>query len=245
MFADQFVSLFTICPKNTILIYSYSKYFGATGWRLGIIGIHHDNIFDAQIKALPVEKQKEIDERYQSIKIESDPLKFIDRLVGDSRLVTLKHNAGLSTPQQVQMVLFSLFALMDTSGSYKATIKQFILERKRALYHAIGSNLRDDENNVNTVGYFTVLDLDWLCERIHSRRVADWLQHPVMINRFLLRMAREKHVVLMSTHAFGVQRPSVRVCLANRNQDDYKQIGQAILALIEECFKQFKACKIP
>ena len=30
-FADNFVSLFALAPKNTILVYSYSKYFGATG----------------------------------------------------------------------------------------------------------------------------------------------------------------------------------------------------------------------
>ena len=30
-FADDFVSLFAVCPLNTILVYSFSKYFGATG----------------------------------------------------------------------------------------------------------------------------------------------------------------------------------------------------------------------
>jgi aspartate 4-decarboxylase len=29
-FADNFVSLFVVCPQNTILLYSFSKYFGAT-----------------------------------------------------------------------------------------------------------------------------------------------------------------------------------------------------------------------
>ena len=41
-FADDFVSLFAICPRNTILVYSFSKYFGATGWRLGVIATHRD-----------------------------------------------------------------------------------------------------------------------------------------------------------------------------------------------------------
>jgi hypothetical protein len=41
-FADDFVSLFAVCPRNTILVYSFSKYFGATGWRLGVIATHHD-----------------------------------------------------------------------------------------------------------------------------------------------------------------------------------------------------------
>src|SRR5690606_29318625 len=36
-FADDFRSLFAVCPNNTILVYSYSKYFGATGWRLGAV----------------------------------------------------------------------------------------------------------------------------------------------------------------------------------------------------------------
>ena len=31
-FADDFVSLFATCPHNTILVYSFSKYYGATGW---------------------------------------------------------------------------------------------------------------------------------------------------------------------------------------------------------------------
>ena len=32
-FVNGFKSLVAIAPKNTILVYSYSKYFGATGWR--------------------------------------------------------------------------------------------------------------------------------------------------------------------------------------------------------------------
>ena len=45
-FADDFRSLFSVCPMNTILVYSFSKYFGATGWRLGVIAAHKDNVFD-------------------------------------------------------------------------------------------------------------------------------------------------------------------------------------------------------
>ncbi|GAL30552.1 L-aspartate-beta-decarboxylase [Vibrio variabilis] len=32
-FADNFVSLFAKLPYNTLCVYSFSKYFGATGWR--------------------------------------------------------------------------------------------------------------------------------------------------------------------------------------------------------------------
>ena len=48
-FADDFVSLFAICPRNTILVYSFSKYFGATGWRLGVVATHRETILDRRL----------------------------------------------------------------------------------------------------------------------------------------------------------------------------------------------------
>jgi aspartate 4-decarboxylase len=100
-------------PQNTILVYSFSKYFGATGWRMGVVATHEDNIIDRKIAALPEARLKELDARYSSITTEPRKLKFIDRLVADSRTVALNHTAGLSTPVQAQMVMFSLFCLMD------------------------------------------------------------------------------------------------------------------------------------
>jgi aspartate 4-decarboxylase len=96
-----------MCPKNTLLVYSYSKYFGATGWRLGVIATHKSNLFDEQLANLPKNIQKDLNKRYSSITTEPEKLPFIDRVVADSRTVALNHTAGLSTPQQVQMVLFS------------------------------------------------------------------------------------------------------------------------------------------
>ena len=52
-FVDDFRSLLGELPHNTIGVYSYSKYFGCTGWRLGVIATHEDNIFDKMIAKLP------------------------------------------------------------------------------------------------------------------------------------------------------------------------------------------------
>ena len=118
-FADNFKSLFAICPDNTILVYSFSKYFGATGWRLGVIALSDNNVLDKQIANLSKKEKKELEERYSSLTTDPASIKFIDRLVADSRNVALNHTAGLSTPQQVQMVLFALFNMMDSRQSYK------------------------------------------------------------------------------------------------------------------------------
>ena len=47
------MSLFAKCPHNTLCVYSFSKFFGATGWRLGAIALHTDNVFDVALAALP------------------------------------------------------------------------------------------------------------------------------------------------------------------------------------------------
>ncbi|MEK1886061.1 MAG: bifunctional aspartate transaminase/aspartate 4-decarboxylase, partial [Phyllobacterium sp.] len=43
-FVPGFRSLMAELPHNTIGVYSYSKYFGCTGWRLGLIAIHEKNV---------------------------------------------------------------------------------------------------------------------------------------------------------------------------------------------------------
>ena len=57
-FVDDFRSVLGELPHNTIGVYSYSKYFGCTGWRLGVIAIHEDNIFDKMIAKLPEARQR-------------------------------------------------------------------------------------------------------------------------------------------------------------------------------------------
>ena len=52
-FVDDYKSLMSELPFNTLGVYSYSKYFGVTGWRLGTIALHNDNIFDKLLKELP------------------------------------------------------------------------------------------------------------------------------------------------------------------------------------------------
>ena len=49
-FVDDFRSLMADLPYNTIGVYSFSKYFGVTGWRLGTIVLQEDNIFDKLLK---------------------------------------------------------------------------------------------------------------------------------------------------------------------------------------------------
>ncbi|WP_354678030.1 bifunctional aspartate transaminase/aspartate 4-decarboxylase [Cupriavidus plantarum] len=236
-FADDFTSLFALCPRNTILVYSFSKYFGATGWRLGVIATHRENIFDERLRSLPEAQRQSLHKRYNSITTTPDTLKFIDRVVADSRTVALNHTAGLSTPQQVQMVLFSLFSLMDTPDAYKQAMKRLIRKRKAALFCEIG--IAPEDGDPNIVDYYTLLDIEQLGGKAIGPEFVKWVlssQEPVEL---LFRLAEEAGVVLLPGRGFGTRHPSGRVSLANLNESDYVKIGRSIRKLFEEYVEKY------
>ena len=236
-FADDFVSLFAICPRNTILVYSFSKYFGATGWRLGVVATHRDTILDARLMALPEADKAVLDERYRSLTAEPRKLKFIDRLVADSRTVAQNHTAGLSTPQQVQIVLFSLFGLMDESGAYNAAIKRIIRRRQDALYRELGVSIARDPNGTD---YYTLLDLEAIATELHGPDFARWMLAKKEPLEMLFRLADEGGVVLLPGKGFGTLHPSARASLANLNEYEYTKIGQIIRSLADAYFLEFQ-----
>jgi len=69
-FVHDFRSLLGELPHNTIGVYSYSKYVGCTGWRLGVIAVHEDNIFDKMLTKLPDADLKALDKRYGTLVLE-------------------------------------------------------------------------------------------------------------------------------------------------------------------------------
>ncbi|WAP50467.1 bifunctional aspartate transaminase/aspartate 4-decarboxylase [Arthrobacter sp. ATA002] len=236
-FADNFVSVFAACPRNTLCVYSFSKYFGATGWRLGTVALHRNNVVDALLRDLPAAVKRRLDSRYSSLTADAGHLAFIDRLVADSRTVALNHTAGLSGPQQLQMVLFALHGLTDRLHRYQDAAKDLIRGRYGTLYRSMGvaAELGPDD-----VGYYSLIDLEKLGERLHGTAFRDWLaSRPDLGLHFLLRLAAETGVVLLPGSGFDAGAPSVRVSLANLTDHEYRSIGAATQRLVEEYYAMF------
>ncbi|TMV05491.1 bifunctional aspartate transaminase/aspartate 4-decarboxylase [Ruegeria sediminis] len=235
-FADDFVSLFARCPRNTLCVYSFSKYFGATGWRLGVIGLHDDNALDAALDALSEKAKKVLDRRYMSLTTEPRSLRFIDRLVADSRAVALNHTAGLSLPQQLQMTLFALNGLMDIDDRYKDAAKRLVRHRFDTLYMNMGTKPELDENDI---AYYTLIDLKKLAERLYGEAFAKWFEDNNKATDFLFRLADETGVVLLPGKGFEVVDPSARVSLANLTEHDYASIGKFSRRVLDEYYGDF------
>ncbi|NQT90246.1 MAG: bifunctional aspartate transaminase/aspartate 4-decarboxylase [Candidatus Omnitrophica bacterium] len=236
-FVNGFRSLAAACPLNTILVYSFSKYFGATGWRLGVIGIHEDNVFDKKIKALPAKDRKQLHNRYASVEFDPDNMKLIERMVADSRSVALHHTAGLSTPQQVLMVMFSLSILIDKDEEYKKKAQDIVAKRFKTLYSAVGIPHPENEHDAH---YYTTIDIPTLAEETYGKDFRNWLVKKHEPIDFVMRLAEEKSIVLMDGGGFDAPQMSIRVSLANLNDDAYAKIGKGVRELLGDYYKQWK-----
>jgi aspartate 4-decarboxylase len=231
-FVENFRSLASVAPRNTILIYSFSKFWGATGLRLGVVGVHEANALDARLAGIPGRAKK----RYASISTQPERLKLIDRMVADSRAVGMNHTAGLSGPQQVQMAMFALDALLDTAGRRKHATRAVVRERCASLYR--GAGLPAPSGPLITHFYAT-LDVPALARSRHGNAFADWLVAEHEPIEFVVRLAEERGIVLMDGGGFDAPRMSVRVSLANLPDEAYEPIGKAIIELIDDRYAQW------
>lgn len=239
-FARDFKSLMYVLPHNTICVYSYSKYFGATGWRLATISTHKENIFDDLIRRLPDEDKSDLRRRYSSLTVNPDDFLFIDRLVADSRAVALNHTAGLSTPQQIQMSLFSLMCLLDTNDVYRKKMMSMISDRLESLWKGTGFKLRKDPLRV---GYYSEIDLLEWGERIYGKDFAEWLDSNHNPIDAVIRLAKETSVVLLNGSGFDGPEWSVRASLANLDETSYLRIGSAIRQIFDSYHDEYLASK--
>lgn len=222
-FVDGFRSVASSLPENTILVYSFSKYFGCTGWRLGVVGVHESNIFDRAIANLPARDKQALDVRYRAISTDIPGMKFIDRMVADSRDVALNHTAGLSLPQQTQMALFALFALLDKDDAYKHRCHTIVHERWHKLLKGLGVDIPDDPLRV---AYYADLDLAvWGRQNIGPEFAKYVAEHHDPLD-IVVELARRYGTVLLNGSGFDGPPWSVRVSLANLDAKDYEIIGR-------------------
>lgn len=239
-FVPHYRSLLDDLPYNTACVYSFSKYFGATGWRLAVIATAQNNVFDDLIAKLPDDKKRALANRYACLTDHIEKVKFTDRMVADSRLVALNGTAGLGTPQQVMMSLFALYCLLDDHDAYRTKMQQLVQHRLGLLWKSLGWTLEPDPERA---GYYSVIDLSIWATRLYGADFFAWLKENYDSLDIVVRLAQDTGVVLMDGHGFDAPEWSVRVSLANLNADDYIAIGQRLSAMLADYAEVWKTEK--
>ncbi len=236
-FVPGFRSLAATLPRNTIVVYSYSKHFGCTGWRLGAIGIHEDTVIDQLIARHPESISDELHLRYESLTEFPDKMKFIDRCVADSRMVALNHTAGLSLPQQVQMSLFSLFGLQEEGLAYKERCRSIVQTRLESLARGLGVEV---PSMPLRAGYYVELDLQAWGIRNFGPTFHEYVQAHYDPLDIVLALARHFGIVLLNGSGFDGPPWSVRVSLANLPSEDYERIGAALMEVARKAVDEWR-----
>jgi aspartate 4-decarboxylase len=241
-FVHGFRSLLGELPHNTIGVYSYSKYFGCTGWRLGTIAIHEDNVFDKMIAKLPDEHVKALDRRYGPITLEPRKFKFIDRIVADSRDIGLNHTAGLSLPQQVMMSLFSLSEMMDTEKKYQKACMEIVNRRAWSMIESLGLQLTP---NPAYDAYYGLIDFEFWARKNIGEDAVEYLKKNVHPLDLAFRLAEDHGIVLLNGGGFEAPNWSLRVSLANLPDDAYEDIGRGVRTVARGYRAAFEAANAP
>ncbi|KRL45385.1 aspartate 4-decarboxylase [Lacticaseibacillus manihotivorans] len=237
-FVPHFMSIFATLPYNTACLYSFSKYFGATGWRVGAIAIAKHNVFDDQIRRLGGAPKDQVLERYESLSPDPEAIHFIDRLVADSRDIALHHAAGLSTPQQLMIALFSLYGLLQDGAGYQQEVIGICRERERILFTALG--LPPADPHLDTAYYVDIDLMQWVTQR-YGQAFAKKLKIHSSPTQILVQLAERKHLLLLKTSPFGSDAWSVRISLANLATSQYQQVGARIIALFDDLHRKVEA----
>jgi aspartate 4-decarboxylase len=239
-FVPDFRSLLGELPQNTIGVYSYSKYFGCTGWRLGVIAIREDNIFDRMIAKLPDADLRALDKRYGALTLEPRKVKFIDRIVADSRDVALNHTAGLSLPQQVMMSLFSLAELMDSAKAYQQACREIVYRRALAMIEGLGLEVAP---NPQYDAYYGLIDFEFWARKNIGEEAVEYLKKNVHPLDLAFRLAENHGIVLLNGGGFDAPDWSLRVSLANLADDVYDDIGRGVRSIARGYRDAFEASK--
>lgn len=237
-FVGGFNSLLNELPRNTMCVYSFSKYFGATGWRLGIIALAEDNVYDDMLSAIPEKEKQRLAKLYESLTLHPDKLKFIDRIVADSRQVALNHTAGLCLPQQIQMMLFAASAVLDTNNSYKKACNELIQQRYKLLWDGLSIPVVTDKERA---AYYCEIDIREWALKNHGKEFVKFLESNFEPVDIVFRLAEKTSVVLLNGGGFAGPEWSVRVSLANLENEDYKIIGTHLSDVIQEYVDAWKS----
>ena len=203
-----------------------------------MIALHEQNVFDEKIAAHSDAIKIALDKRYGALTLEPRKVKFIDRIVADSRDVALNHTAGLSLPQQVMMALFSLAELYDDKKVYQKACLDIVEKRVWATIEGLGIHL---DPNPLFDRYYGLIDFEFWLRKYGGEEIVQWVKAHVHPLDIVFRLAEDHGIVLLNGGGFEAPDWSVRVSFANLDDDVYENIGRAVRAVARGYVMAFQA----
>ena len=227
-FVPGFRSLLGEFPKNTIGVYSYSKYFGCTGWRLGVIALHENNIFDEKIAAHPESIAQLLDKRYAPLTLEPRKIAVhrpYRRRQPRHRAQSHRRPVAAAAGDDDALLARELY---DQKKAYQHACIDIV--RRRALATIEGLGIEIPPNPLFD-WYYGLIDFEFWMRKYGGDDVVAWIKANVHPLDIVFRLAEDHGIVLLNGGGFDAPDWSVRVSFANLDDDVYDDIGRAVRAV--------------
>ena len=163
-------------------------------------------------------------------------MKFIDRIVADSRDVGLNHTAGLSLPQQVMM---SLFSLLRDDGHAEA-LPGSVQGRVWSMIESLGLHLTP---NPSFDAYYGLIDFEFWARKNIGEEAVEYLKKNIHPLDLAFRLAEDHGIVLLNGGGFEAPDWSLRVSLANLPDEAYDDIGRGVRTVARGYRDAFEASR--
>src|SRR5436305_13530542 len=142
--------------------------------------------------------------------------------------VALNHTAGLALPQQVMMSMFSLAELMDTSKKYQKACMEILHRRAWALIGGLGLEVTP---NPLYDAYYGLIDFEFWARKNIGEEAVESLKKNVHPLDLAFRLAEDRGIVLLNGSGFEAPNWSLRVSLANLDDEAYEEIGRGVRSI--------------
>jgi len=205
-----------------------------------VIAVHEENLFDRLIAQHPESVLQRLDKRYAPLTLHPREIRFIDRIVADSRDVALNHTAGLSLPQQTMMTLFSLYELMDEKKMYQKACIGILKKRVAATIEGLGIEISPNELYDY---YYGLIDFEFWARKYLDEDVVNWMKENVHPLDIVFRLAEDHGIVLLNGGGFEAPDWSVRISFANLAEHVYDDLGRAVRAVARGYRQAYEASK--
>ena len=204
---------------------------------MGLIMMEKKNIIDDKIiPNLSEKKKKELRKRYEIVTMTGqDDIKFIDRLLMDSRDVAEAHTAGLATPQQMLMCLFAVYDM--THKKYKKDIQKILRQRIKYLYKPLG--ISPPLGKLHT-DYYTLINIKKLAKKRYGNKfVKKMIKKSPSPLEVVFRLAQKYSTICLPAKGFGGHDWGIRISLANLPTLKYLIIGENIDNMLKDLYSDY------
>jgi len=136
------------------------------------------------------------------------------------------------------MSLFSLAEMMDEAKLYQKACMEIVHRRAKATIEGLGIEVAP---NPHYDAYYGLIDFEFFARKNIGEAAVEYLKKNVHPLDLAFRLAEDHGIVLLNGGGFEAPEWSLRVSLANLNDEVYEEIGRGVRSIARGYRHAFEA----